>query len=168
MEKQFTYSIITLSDKGAKGLREDKNKSIIKNIMSKNGYVLEKYILILDDKDILKKSILSLYKHSDIILTNGGTGVSPRDITPDVTVELIDRRLYGFETLIMLESLKITRYAAISRAICGIKGNTIIVNLPGSPKAVSEQLGIIVPILQHTLDKINGDETDCANIEKMD
>lgn len=168
MEKQFTYSIITLSDKASKGLREDKNKSIIKNIMSRNGYMLEKYILIPDDKDILKKSILSLYKHSDIILTNGGTGVSPRDITPDVSVELIDRRLYGFETLIMLESLKITRYAAISRAICGIKGNTIIINLPGSPKAVSEQLGIIVSILKHTLEKINGDEKDCADIKNKD
>lgn len=168
MEKQFTYSIITLSDKGSKGLREDKNKSIIENIMSKHGYILEKYILIPDDKDILKKSILSLYKHSDIILTNGGTGVSPRDITPDVTVELIDKRLYGFETLMMIESLKITRYAAISRAICGIKGNTIIINLPGSPEAVSEQLRIIVPIMKHTLDKINGDEKDCANIKNKD
>ncbi len=164
--RSYLYSIITLSDKGYSGEREDKNHPLIRSLMQENGFDLFDYRLIPDEKDYLIDAVNNLKDKCDVILTNGGTGLSPRDITPDVTLELIEKRLYGFESLIMRESLNETPFAALSRAVCGTIGKTIIINLPGSPDAVKSNLSTIIPILKHAIDKLQGDMSDCADIKK--
>ncbi|NIA22632.1 MAG: molybdenum cofactor biosynthesis protein [Proteobacteria bacterium] len=164
--RSYIYSVITLSDKGFEGKREDKNYPLIKRVMGNNGFDLSDYVLIPDEKNYLTDAINKFRDKCDIILTNGGTGLSPRDITPDVTLKLIDKRLYGFELLIMRESLNETPFAALSRAVCGTIGRTIIINLPGSPDAVRSNLNAVIPILKHAIDKLQGDMSDCADIKK--
>ncbi len=164
--RSYLYSIITLSDKGFEGLREDKNYPIIKSVMSREDFELISYKIIPDDENYLTEEVNKIRDKSDLILTNGGTGLSPRDITPDITLKLIDKRLYGFEMLMMIESLKETPFASLSRAICGTIGKSIIINLPGSPNAVETNLTTILPVLKHAIDKLQGDMSDCADIKK--
>jgi molybdenum cofactor synthesis domain-containing protein len=99
---------------------------------------------------------------ADLILTTGGTGLSPRDVTPDATLEVIDKEVPGFSEAMRAESLKKTPHAMISRAITGIRGSSLIVNLPGSPKSVRENLSVILPALPHALSKLKGDPTECG------
>jgi molybdenum cofactor synthesis domain-containing protein len=99
---------------------------------------------------------------ADLILTTGGTGVSPRDVTPDATREVIEKEVPGFSEAMRAEGLKKTPHAMISRAIIGIRGSSLIVNLPGSPKSVRENLGVILPALPHALSKLKGDPTECG------
>jgi molybdenum cofactor synthesis domain-containing protein len=99
---------------------------------------------------------------ADLILTTGGTGLSPRDVTPDATLKVIEKEVPGFSEAMRTESLKKTPHAMISRAIAGIRGSCLIVNLPGSPKSVKENLGVILPALPHALSKLKGDPTECG------
>jgi molybdenum cofactor synthesis domain-containing protein len=99
----------------------------------------------------------------DLILTTGGTGVSPRDLTPDATLKVIDKEIPGMAEAMRYESSKITPHAMISRAVAGIRGRCLIVNLPGSPKGAKENLAVILPALKHAIEKIKGDESDCAS-----
>ena len=98
----------------------------------------------------------------DLILTTGGTGVSPRDLTPDATLKVIDKEVPGMAEAMRLASMKITPHAMISRAIAGIRGRCLIINLPGSPKGAKENLAAVLPALQHAIEKIKGDDRDCA------
>ena len=122
------------------------------------------YEIIPDEKekivDALKKSADQL--KADLILTTGGTGLSPRDVTPDATLEVIQKEAPGFSEAMRAESLKKTPHAMISRAITGIRGSSLIVNLPGSPKSVKENLSVILPALPHALSKLKGDPTECG------
>lgn len=161
----LSVGIITLSDRASTGEREDAT-----------GPGLEKYIaetlqtsfiridVIADDTEKFEtvlKDFADTQKF-DIIITNGSTGVSPRDIAPDVTLKLIEKRLPGFEEAMRAESFKIKNTAIVSRALCGIRGTSLIINLPGSPKAALENLQVIAPALDHTVKKIHGDKSDCA------
>ena len=98
----------------------------------------------------------------DLIITNGSTGISPRDIAPDVTIEVIEKRLSGFEEVMRAESFKITVNSIVSRAVCGTRKNSLIINLPGSPKGAVENLSFIMPVIEHTIKKLQGDKSDCA------
>ncbi|MBM2837382.1 MAG: putative cytosolic protein [Deltaproteobacteria bacterium] len=98
----------------------------------------------------------------DIIITTGGTGVSPRDVTPDATLEVIDKEIPGMAEVMRFESLKKTPRAMISRAVVGLRGRTLIINLPGSPKGVRENLSVILPAISHAVEKIKGDPSECA------
>jgi molybdenum cofactor synthesis domain-containing protein len=122
------------------------------------------YEIIPDEKEIiieaLKKSADQL--KADLILTTGGTGLSPRDVTPDATLKVIEREVPGFSEAMRAESLKKTPHAMISRAVCGIRGSSLIVNLPGSPKSVKENLSVILPALPHALAKLMGDPSECG------
>lgn len=155
-------AILTLSDKGSKGEREDTSGPMVKKLIKKINAEVVSYDILPDEKTMIKKKLISLCRKADIILTTGGTGVSPRDVTPDSTREVIHKELPGIAEAMRYEGLKKTPYAMISRAVAGIRGNTLIINLPGSPRAVRENLSVIISCLSHTVEKIRGNTSDCA------
>lgn len=157
-------AIITLSDKGAKGEREDESGLIIRDMVAGIGADVRHYEVLPDERE---RIVAVLKRHADsgvidLILTTGGTGVAPRDVTPEATREVIDRELPGMSEAMRAKSLKKTPHAMISRAVSGIRKQTLIVNLPGSPRAVRENLAVILPALNHIIEKIKGDPSDCG------
>ncbi len=161
----YSLAWVTLSDKGAAGLRQDSSGPLIGDMVAAElelsciqGHILP------DDTDKLKAMLmdLALTQRFDIIVTTGGTGVAPRDITPEATLAVLEKRLPGFETAMHLAGLKATPRAVISRAVAGFLGNSLIVNLPGSPKGVRETLAAVLPAMQHALEKSHGDPGDCG------
>jgi len=160
----FKVAILTISDRGSKGEREDASGPLIRELVKNLPAEVIHYEIIPDEKEIiieaLKKSTDRL--KADLILTTGGTGLSPRDVTPDATLKVIDKEVPGFSEAMRAESLKKTPHAMISRATCGIRGSSLIVNLPGSPRSVKENLNVILPALPHALSKLKGDPTECG------
>ncbi len=158
-------AIIILSDKGAKGEREDASGKIIREMIADIGASDVHYEILPDDKSRIMETLAGLADagNVDLILTTGGTGVAPRDVTPEATSAVIDRELPGMAEAMRAESLKKTPHAMISRAVAGIRKQTLIVNLPGSPKAVRENLAVILPALPHAIEKIKGDLRDCGS-----
>jgi len=122
-------------------------------------------IIIPDEKDQIQEAIINLadVKKMDLILTTGGTGVSPRDLTPDATLEVIEKQIPGMSEAMRQKSLLITPHAMISRAVAGIRGKSLIINLPGSPKGAKENLAVVLPALKHAIEKIKGDDSECAS-----
>jgi molybdenum cofactor synthesis domain-containing protein len=155
-------AILTLSDKGSKGEREDTSGPAIEKLIRKIKAEVISCDILPDDNATIKRKLISLCKKADLILTTGGTGVSPRDVTPDATREVIKYEIPGIAEAMRRESLKKTPFAIISRAVAGVRGKTLIINLPGSPKAVRENLSAILPVLGHAVDKIKGSTEDCA------
>ncbi len=165
----YSLAWVTLSDKGAAGKRTDESGPMIGRLMAEKldlGCV--QGFIIPDEVDILKGLVvdLALGQGFDFIMTTGGTGVGPRDITPEATLAVIEKRLPGYERAMTGVSLAKTPHGAISRAVAGTLGHSLIVNMPGSPKAVAECLEPLLPTLKHTLEKLQGDPSDCANLHK--
>ena len=158
----INVAILTLSDKGSKGDRDDASGPAIEKIMKKMNASVVSYEIIPDDKNEIKRKLISLSKTADLILTTGGTGVSPRDVTPDATLEIIDYEIPGIAEAMRMKGMRKTPFAMISRAVAGVRGKTLIINFPGSPRAVKENLSVILPILPHTIDKLHGSTEDCA------
>ncbi len=160
----FRAGIITCSDKGFKGEREDISGKLIKDMLGKNEYKVEKYIIVPDDKTIIKKEIIEMSDSLklDLVLTTGGTGFSKRDVTPEATLEVIDRNANGIAEAIRAYSLSITERAMLSRAVSGIRKDTLIINMPGSPKAVEESLDYILDTIHHGLEILKNTTHDCA------
>lgn len=159
-------AVLTLSDKGSIGQREDQSGKVIIEMLQNIDAVVEYYKILPDEFDLIKNELVNLCKENfDLIITTGGTGVSPRDVTPDATLSVIEKRLYGMEIAMMNEALRHTPFAMLSRSVVGVKDKTLIVNLPGSPKAVRENLQVILPAIPHAIEKIKGSTVDCA--EKM-
>jgi molybdenum cofactor synthesis domain-containing protein len=157
---------ITLSDAGHQGCRRDESgPQIPKLVKAELDLSLDQGFVLPDDLPSLKGLIshLALNQGFDLIVTTGGTGVTSRDITPEATLSLVERRLPGFEQAMLTASMATTHHGLISRAVAGILHRTLIVNLPGSPKAVAENLAPLLPALRHCLDKIHDDPRDCAS-----
>jgi molybdopterin adenylyltransferase len=157
--------ILTLSDKGSRGDREDLSGAVIREMLEQAGIIVTAYEVIPDEADLISSKLKewSDSKKLSLIITTGGTGLSPRDVTPEATLAVIEKRVPGMEEAMRMESLKKTPNAMISRAVAGIRGRTLIVNLPGSPRAVRENLDVILPALPHALSKLGGDIADCGS-----
>ncbi len=159
----FTAAVITASDKGAVGERVDESGKIIAETLAKSGYSVKSAVILPDDMDALKNEMIRLADLPvDLVLTTGGTGFSPRDITPEATLAVCDRGVPGIAEAIRAFSMNITPRAMLSRAASGLRKNTLIVNLPGSPKAVSETLEFLLPNLPHGLEIMKREAAECA------
>ena len=163
-DRPFTAAVITLSDKGFEGKREDKSGPLICEMLNKAGYRVIETLLLPDERVGLERQMKRLadQRQVSLILTTGGTGLSPRDITPEATIAVCDRMARGIAEAIRGYSMTITKRAMLSRAESGLRKGTLIVNLPGSPKAVKESLEFILPELAHGLGILRGSEGECA------
>jgi len=156
--------ILTASDKGSAGQRIDESGKVIMNALKQIDSSMTDYVVVPDDRDTIAANLTRMADviGVDLILTTGGTGFSPRDITPEATLSVIDREAPGIPEAMRLKSLQITPKAMLSRAVAGIRGKTLIINLPGSPKAVSECLEVILPVISHAIEILRGDASECA------
>lgn len=160
----YTVGIITSSDKGYAGEREDKSGAVIEKIVKEKGFKVERKVIVPDEREMLKKEFIHMSDelNLNLILSTGGTGFSKRDITPEATKEVIERETPGISEAIRFFSLQVTKRAMLSRAVSGIRGNTLIVNLPGSPKACEEALDFVLDELIHGIGILLGKEKECA------
>lgn len=158
----ITVAVLTLSDKGSAGEREDSSGLLIQEIMKKIHAEVVHYDVLPDERNVIKQKLIQYSGAVDLILTTGGTGLSPRDVTPDATLEVIEREIPGIAEAIRLEGLKKTNRAMLSRAVAGVRESTLIINLPGSPNAVREGLTAILDVIPHAVEKIKGDPSECA------
>ena len=163
-DRPYTAAVITLSDKGVKGEREDKSGPKICELAEAAGYQIRETLLLADGIESLKSQLIRLadQRQMDVIFTTGGTGFSERDLTPEATIQACDRMANGIADAIRNYSMTITPRAMFSRAVSGIRGKTLIINLPGSPKAVEEALEFLLPQLDHGLDILRGTGGECA------
>ena len=155
------FGILTTSDRSARGEREDSSGPALKRLVEEQGWVVTRQSLLADDQASIR-DLLSSWADSaelDVILTTGGTGFSPRDVTPEATRAVIDREAPGLAEAMRAESLKITQHAMLSRVITGIRKRTLIINLPGSPKGAVENLQVVIPVLPHAIQLLQEDPT---------
>ncbi len=157
-------AIITASDSGYRGEREDLSGPAIKEILEREGYEVISMDILPDDQVMLAGKLQEIAdsEKAELILTTGGTGFSERDVIPEATEEVIERKVPGIPEAIRAYSMTITKRAMLSRATAGIRGKTLIINLPGSPKAVRESLEYIIDALAHGLEILSGEARDCA------
>jgi molybdenum cofactor synthesis domain-containing protein len=156
--------ILTISDKGARGEREDQSGKVIEEIVKKIEGEVKYYRIIPDEKEIIQDELIKAVDklHLDLILTTGGTGLGKRDVTPEATLAVIEKEVPGISEIIRSESFKKTNRAILSRGVAGIRKKSLIINLPGSPKGVKESLEIILKALPHGIEIIKGEITECA------
>ncbi|SES76190.1 molybdopterin adenylyltransferase [Natronincola peptidivorans] len=164
----FTVGVITASDKGSIGERKDTSGPLIAEMLQDSGGVLKEYLIIPDERNKIADSLKYMCDEAklDIVFTTGGTGFSPRDVTPEATLDVVDRLAPGISEAIRMRSLSITPKAMLSRAVAGMRKETLIINLPGSPKGVKESLEVILPVLQHGIGILKGIEGECGNHKK--
>jgi len=156
--------ILTISDKGSKGEREDLSGKVIEEVVKKINGEVKYYQIIPDEKNIIQEELIKAVDklHLDLILTTGGTGLAKRDVTPGATLEVIEKEVPGISEIIRSESFKKTDRAILSRGVAGIRKESLIINLPGSPKGVRESLKIILEALPHGIEILKGQVTECG------
>lgn len=160
----YRVAILTISDKGSQGEREDKSGQLMKKILEEKGYEISLYEILPDDRNLIAKTMKDIadQKKAELILTTGGTGFSKRDLTPEATLDVVERLCPGIPEAMRALSLKITPRAMLTRSTAGIRKESLIVNMPGSPKAVKECLEAILDQLNHGLDILTGRDGECA------
>lgn len=161
-------AIIVASDSRSDGRREDLTGPAAVEALAELGIGTIEVVIVRDDFDALADKLVELADRGDVILllTCGGTGLSPRDVTPEATLEVIERAVPGIPQLMRQRGLELTPHAALSRGIAGIRGGTLIVNLPGSPRAVRESIAFLAPILPHAIETVAGRAVECAALRK--
>ena len=166
MPIKWKTAIITLSDKGYAGEREDKSGPLIREMIERAGYEVTEMVLLPDEQMMIEEKLTELCdeRETDLILTTGGTGFSPRDCTPEATLAVAERNAPGIAEAMRYASLQITPRAMLSRGASVMRGKTLIINLPGSPKAVKESLEFLLPNLEHGLGILRGSEGECARM----
>ncbi len=161
--ERYSVAIITLSDKGSKGERVDLSMPSIKEELDNYPFDVVKYELIPDDFDLIVKVLNDCVNENiNLVLTTGGTGFSVRDVTPEATKKVIEKEANGIVEAMRFNSMKFTNRAMLSRAVCGIKNNTVILNLPGSPKACKENLEYVIEPLIHGIMTLIGSSSECG------
>jgi molybdopterin adenylyltransferase len=159
-----SVGIITVSDRSSKGLREDLSGPAIRQWALEKGYIVRKEIIVPDEYNDIKNALLDFSDSGiDLILTTGGTGFAPRDVTPEATVAVIEKHAPGFAETMRMKSHQITPHAMLSRAVSGIRKKCLIINLPGSPKAVRENLGFIEAAIPHAIELLQSKVSDCGS-----
>jgi molybdopterin adenylyltransferase len=160
----FTIGILTISDKGSRGERQDKSGEVIREVVSGMDVSIANYDMVPDEKNLIIEKLVNWADDDnlDVVITTGGTGLTPRDVTPEATLAVVDKIVPGFAEAMRAESLKKTRHAMLSRSIAGTRGKCLIVNLPGSPKAVRECLEVILPALPHAVETLKGQAGECG------
>ena len=164
----YKAAIITLSDKGARGEREDVSGQVIRELLTGGGYEIAEQLLLSDDREGLTRELIRIADTgaADLVVTTGGTGFSVRDNAPEATMDAIERSAPGIAEAMRMQSLSITPRGMLSRGVSGIRKRTLIVNLPGSPKAVRENLSFILSSLDHGIAILKGDAGECAQVPK--
>ena len=160
----FNAGVITVSDKGSAGEREDLAGPVVREMLEGSGFKVVHTDIIPDDREIISSELIKCSDELDIalVVTTGGTGFSPRDVTPEATTAVCSRMAPGIPEAMRAQSLKITDRAALARQAAGIRGATLIINLPGSPKAARENLSAVLPALHHGLEMLRGESGECA------
>jgi len=158
----INIGILTISDKGSRGQRQDKSGGVIRDIVSQINSSVVKYEIVPDEADIIAGRLIDWADRGgvDVILTTGGTGLSQRDVTPEATLSVIDKEVPGIAEAMRAKSLEKTPMAVLSRAVAGMRGRCLIINLPGSPKAVQECLEVVLPAIPHAVEIIKGEVTE--------
>jgi molybdenum cofactor synthesis domain-containing protein len=161
----YTGGILTISDKGSRGEREDTSGPQLREMLNEQGYSVVAYTVVPDEVAIIEQTLRAWADELkiDLILSTGGTGVSPSDLTPEATRAVLDREIPGIGEAMRLASLQKTPNAILSRGIAGIRKQSLIINLPGSKKAAKENLEAVFPALQHAIYKIKGGTKDCGS-----
>ncbi len=156
----FNLGILTISDKGWQGQRDDESSKVIRETLLDSRVV--KYEIVPDETDVIAGKLAEWADGGsvDVILTSGGTGLSPRDVTPEATLSVVDKVVPGFAEAMRAKTFEATPFAILSRAVAGVRGKCLIINLPGSPKAVRECLEVILPVIPHAMEIIKGEVTE--------
>jgi len=164
MEKKLKAAVITVSDKGYRGQREDRSGKYIVQYFKQKGWEITEYDIVPDNQELIEKKLkqISDTQKANLILTTGGTGFSPTDVTPEATKGVVERSVPGFSEIIRMEGQKKTPRAILSRGVSGIRGKTLIINLPGSIKGVKESLELIYRPLPHGVDILTGRDAECG------
>lgn len=160
----FTAAVLTVSDRSFRGERPDGSGPVVGGLLKTAGYEVMEYLVVLDEAEEIQDALRTLADEGDIalVVTTGGTGFAPRDVTPEATAAVCQRMAPGIPEAMRAASMAVTPRAMLSRAAAGIRGRTLIVNLPGSPKAARENLEAVLPTLAHGLEMLRGGEADCA------
>ncbi|WP_028582223.1 MogA/MoaB family molybdenum cofactor biosynthesis protein [Desulfogranum japonicum] len=163
-EPRYSCGVLTLSDKGSQGKREDTSGPMLREMLSESGYSVQEYCILPDDPEIIEQTLLKWVDDLglDLIVTTGGTGVAPSDRTPEATRRVVELEIPGISEAMRMASLKKTIQAVWSRGIAGIRKQSLIINLPGSEKAARENLEAVLPALQHGIYKLKGGSADCG------
>jgi molybdopterin adenylyltransferase len=164
----YRVAILTVSDRSAAGARDDRSGEVIRELIT-TGMDAEivDYRIVPDEQPAIEAALCEWADAAtaDLILTTGGTGLAPRDVTPEATRAVIEREVPGIPEAMRYASLQVTAFAMLSRMVAGTRGRCLIINLPGSPKGVRENLSVVLPALAHGLDKLLGDPSDCAPVQ---